>query len=203
MLRDIETRWACAKPKSMLENWGIQPCIHLTICYGEQHNIIKGEIYNCTPHWFSMIISVIFDEKALFLTKSMEISNPHKNLKNTYDIPCECPPHIPVELVFPTLPHNPNVLPTLLVPPITLEHHFHSLNLILPMCFHLLMTTLMMTYLKIHLIVYRQSYSTSLSIIFFPSPIYLYYKGENYHLYINYVANFAQWFRTSKLMNQP
>jgi hypothetical protein len=54
------------------------------------------------------------------------------------------------------------------------------------------MTTLMMTYLKIHLIVYRQSYSTSLSIIFLPSPIYLYYKRENYYLYINYVANFAQ-----------
>lgn len=147
-------------------------------------------MYNCTPHWFSMIISVIFDEKALFPTKSMEISHPHKNLKNTYDVPCECPPPIRVEPVFPTLPHNPNVLPTLLVPPIPLEHHFHSLNPILPMCFHLLMTTLMMTYLKIHLIIYHQSYSTSLSIIFLPSPIYLYYKRENYHLQINYVANF-------------
>jgi hypothetical protein len=77
-----------------------------------------------------------------------------------------------------------------LVPPIPLEHHFHSLNPILPMCFHLLMTTLMMTYLKIHLIIYHQSYSKSLSIIFLPSPIYLYYKRENYHLQINYVANF-------------
>jgi hypothetical protein len=68
MLRGIETRWVFAKPKGMSKSWGTQPCIRPTIHYGDQHNIIKGEIvyiqlhptlifydYKCCLSWKSLI----------------------------------------------------------------------------------------------------------------------------------------------------